>query len=98
MLEVPAVAALTILVLAFFVGLEVISKVPLETGAPALSRSTPCRGISMGMARAIGATRSMARENTAERFMDITHWSWTHHKSEFRAKAQRWTPRSGPQT
>ncbi len=47
MLEVPAVAALTILVLAFFVGFEVISKVPPLLHTPLMSGSNAISGISI---------------------------------------------------
>ncbi len=47
MLEVEAVAALTILVLAFFVGFEVISKVPPLLHTPLMSGSNAISGISI---------------------------------------------------
>ena len=47
MLEVPAVAALTILVLAFFVGLEVISKVPPLLHTPLMSGSNAISGVTI---------------------------------------------------
>ena len=47
MLEVPAVAALTILVLAFFVGFEVISKVPPLLHTPLMSGSNAISGITI---------------------------------------------------
>ena len=47
MLEVPAVAALTILVLSFFVGIEVISKVPPLLHTPLMSGSNAISGISL---------------------------------------------------
>ena len=47
MLEVPAVAALTILVLAFFVCLEVISKVPPLLHTPLMSGSNAISGITI---------------------------------------------------
>ena len=45
MLEVPAIAALTILVLAFFVGFEVIAKVPPLLHTPLMSGSNAISGI-----------------------------------------------------
>ena len=47
MLEVPAIAALTILVLAFFVGFEVISKVPPLLHTPLMSGSNAISGITV---------------------------------------------------
>ena len=47
MLEVEAVAALTILILAFFVGVEVISKVPPLLHTPLMSGSNAISGISI---------------------------------------------------
>ncbi|MEE2675051.1 MAG: NAD(P) transhydrogenase subunit alpha [Myxococcota bacterium] len=47
MLEVEAVAALTILILAFFVGFEVISKVPPLLHTPLMSGSNAISGISI---------------------------------------------------
>jgi NAD(P) transhydrogenase subunit alpha len=47
MLEVPAVAALTILVLALFVGVEVISKVPPLLHTPLMSGSNAISGITL---------------------------------------------------
>ncbi len=47
MLEVPAVAALTILVLAVFVGVEVISKVPPLLHTPLMSGSNAISGITV---------------------------------------------------
>jgi len=47
MLEVPAVAALTILVLSLFVGVEVISKVPPLLHTPLMSGSNAISGISL---------------------------------------------------
>ena len=47
MLEVPAVAALTILVMAFFVGFEVISKVPPLLHTPLMSGSNAISGITI---------------------------------------------------
>jgi NAD(P) transhydrogenase subunit alpha len=47
MLEAPAIAALTILVLAFFVGVEVISKVPPLLHTPLMSGSNAISGITV---------------------------------------------------
>lgn len=47
MLEVPTVAALTILVLALFVGVEVISKVPPLLHTPLMSGSNAISGITV---------------------------------------------------
>ncbi len=47
MVEVPAVAALTILVLALFVGVEIISKVPPLLHTPLMSGSNAISGISV---------------------------------------------------
>lgn len=47
MLEVPVVAALTILVLSLFVGVEVISKVPPLLHTPLMSGSNAISGISL---------------------------------------------------
>jgi NAD(P) transhydrogenase subunit alpha len=47
MLEVPAISALTILVLAFFVGFEVIAKVPPLLHTPLMSGSNAISGISI---------------------------------------------------
>ena len=47
MLEVPAIAALTILVLALFVGIEVISKVPSLLHTPLMSGSNAISGITL---------------------------------------------------
>ena len=47
MLEVEAVAALTILILAFFVGFEVISKVPPLLHTPLMSGSNAISGITI---------------------------------------------------
>ncbi len=47
MLEVPAVAALTILVLSLFVGLEVISKVPPLLHTPLMSGANAISGITV---------------------------------------------------
>ncbi len=56
MLEVPAVAALTILVLSLFVGIEVISKVPPLLHTPLMSGSNAISGITIvGALLAAGA-------------------------------------------
>jgi len=47
MLESPAIAALTILVLALFVGVEVISKVPPLLHTPLMSGSNAISGITL---------------------------------------------------
>jgi len=47
MVESPAIAAATILVLAFFVGFEVISKVPPLLHTPLMSGSNAISGISI---------------------------------------------------
>ena len=47
MLEAPAIAALTILVLALFVGIEVISKVPPLLHTPLMSGSNAISGIAV---------------------------------------------------
>jgi len=47
MLEAPAIAALTILVLSLFVGLEVISKVPPLLHTPLMSGSNAISGITL---------------------------------------------------
>ena len=47
MVEVPAVAALMILILAFFVGNEVISKVPPLLHTPLMSGSNAISGITI---------------------------------------------------
>ena len=47
MLEVPAVAALTILVLSLFVGIEIISKVPPLLHTPLMSGSNAISGITL---------------------------------------------------
>jgi NAD(P) transhydrogenase subunit alpha len=47
MLEVPAVAALTILVLSLFVGIEIISKVPPLLHTPLMSGSNAISGIAV---------------------------------------------------
>jgi NAD(P) transhydrogenase subunit alpha len=51
MLEAPAVAALTILILSFFVGVEVISKVPPLLHTPLMSGSNAISGITIVGAR-----------------------------------------------
>ena len=56
MLESPEVAALTILILAFFVGWEVISKVPPLLHTPLMSGSNAISGITIvGAILAAGA-------------------------------------------
>jgi NAD(P) transhydrogenase subunit alpha len=47
MVEVPAIAALTILVLSLFVGIEVISKVPPLLHTPLMSGSNAISGITL---------------------------------------------------
>ena len=47
MLEAPAIAALTIFVLALFVGVEVIAKVPPLLHTPLMSGSNAISGISV---------------------------------------------------
>jgi NAD(P) transhydrogenase subunit alpha len=47
MVEVPGIAALTILVLSFFVGLEVIAKVPPLLHTPLMSGSNAISGITI---------------------------------------------------
>jgi len=47
MLEAPAVAALTILILSLFVGVEVISKVPPLLHTPLMSGSNAISGITV---------------------------------------------------
>ena len=60
MLEVPAVAALTILILAFFVGFEVIAKVPPLLHTPLMSGSNAISGISIvGAILAAGSEHGM---------------------------------------
>ena len=58
MLEAPAVAALTILVLALFVGVEVISKVPPLLHTPLMSGSNAISGITI-----VGAILAAGGEN-----------------------------------
>jgi len=58
MLESPAIAALTILVLALFVGLEVISKVPPLLHTPLMSGSNAISGITI-----VGAILATGSEN-----------------------------------
>ncbi|MCG8592153.1 MAG: NAD(P) transhydrogenase subunit alpha [Proteobacteria bacterium] len=58
MLEVPAVAALTILVLAAFVGFEVISKVPPLLHTPLMSGSNAISGIAI-----VGAILAAGRDH-----------------------------------
>ena len=47
MLEAPAIAALTILVLALFVGIEIIAKVPPLLHTPLMSGSNAISGIAV---------------------------------------------------
>ena len=47
MVEIPAIAALTILVLSLFVGIEVISKVPPLLHTPLMSGSNAISGITI---------------------------------------------------
>jgi NAD(P) transhydrogenase subunit alpha len=47
MLEAPAIAALTILILALFVGVEVITKVPPLLHTPLMSGSNAISGITV---------------------------------------------------
>ena len=58
MLEAPAIAALTILVLALFVGIEVISKVPPLLHTPLMSGSNAISGITV-----VGAILAAGSEN-----------------------------------
>ncbi|MDE0884783.1 MAG: NAD(P) transhydrogenase subunit alpha [Myxococcota bacterium] len=58
MLEAPAIAALTILVLALFVGVEVISKVPPLLHTPLMSGSNAISGITV-----VGAIMLSGSEN-----------------------------------
>jgi len=61
MLEVEAVAALTILILAFFVGFEVIAKVPPLLHTPLMSGSNAISGISIvGAILAAGSEHGLA--------------------------------------
>ena len=64
MLEVPAIAALTILVLAFFVGFEVISKVPPLLHTPLMSGSNAISGITI-----VGAILAAGSEDA-----DLAKW------------------------
>jgi len=60
MLEAPAIAALTILVLALFVGVEVISKVPPLLHTPLMSGSNAVSGITIvGAILAAGADHAV---------------------------------------
>jgi NAD(P) transhydrogenase subunit alpha len=60
MLEAPAIAALTILVLAFFVGVEVITKVPPLLHTPLMSGSNAISGITVvGAILAAGGDHGM---------------------------------------
>ncbi|MCH2187883.1 NAD(P) transhydrogenase subunit alpha [Myxococcota bacterium] len=60
MLEAPAIAALTILVLALFVGVEVISKVPPLLHTPLMSGSNAISGITV-----VGAILAAGTEHAA---------------------------------
>jgi len=60
MVEAPAVAALTILILALFVGVEVISKVPPLLHTPLMSGSNAISGISV-----VGAILAAGSEHEA---------------------------------
>ena len=60
MLEAPAIAALTILVLALFVGIEVISKVPPLLHTPLMSGSNAISGITI-----VGAILAAGGDNSA---------------------------------
>ncbi|MAJ58515.1 MAG: NAD(P) transhydrogenase subunit alpha [bacterium TMED88] len=60
MLEAPAIAALTILVLALFVGVEVISKVPPLLHTPLMSGSNAISGITI-----VGAILAAGTEHAA---------------------------------
>jgi NAD(P) transhydrogenase subunit alpha len=60
MLEAPAIAALTILVLALFVGIEVISKVPPLLHTPLMSGSNAISGITV-----VGAILLAGSENNS---------------------------------
>ncbi len=60
MLEAPAVAALTILILALFVGVEVISKVPPLLHTPLMSGSNAISGITV-----VGAILAAGSEHDA---------------------------------
>jgi NAD(P) transhydrogenase subunit alpha len=58
MLEAPAIAALTILVLALFVGVEIIAKVPPLLHTPLMSGSNAISGITI-----VGAILAAGSEN-----------------------------------
>ena len=58
MLEAPAIAALTILVLALFVGVEVITKVPPLLHTPLMSGSNAISGITI-----VGAILAAGSDN-----------------------------------
>jgi NAD(P) transhydrogenase subunit alpha len=58
MLEAPAIAALTILVLALFVGVEIITKVPPLLHTPLMSGSNAISGITI-----VGAILAAGSEN-----------------------------------
>ncbi|MCP4036458.1 MAG: NAD(P) transhydrogenase subunit alpha [bacterium] len=59
MLEAPAIAALTILVLALFVGVEVIAKVPPLLHTPLMSGSNAISGITI-----VGAILAAGSDNS----------------------------------
>ena len=72
MLEAPAVAALTILVLALFVGVEVISKVPPLLHTPLMSGSNAISGITV-----VGAILAAGSENeTMDPWLGFTLAQW----------------------
>jgi len=58
MLEAPAIAALTILVLALFVGVEIITKVPPLLHTPLMSGSNAISGITI-----VGAILAAGSDN-----------------------------------
>jgi NAD(P) transhydrogenase subunit alpha len=58
--QAPAIAALTILILSFFVGVEVISKVPPLLHTPLMSGSNAISGISV-----VGAILAAGSDNPA---------------------------------
>ena len=58
MLEAPAIAALTILVLALFVGVEIITKVPPLLHTPLMSGSNAISGITI-----VGAILASGSDN-----------------------------------
>jgi NAD(P) transhydrogenase subunit alpha len=57
--QAPAIAALTILILSLFVGIEVISKVPPLLHTPLMSGSNAISGISV-----VGAILAAGSDNT----------------------------------